>query len=99
MSDKMQQTTTVQEVDVNLDEIFSGAPGAGSVVTPEKETKKPNVFSKPDNVDLSFLDDGSINNSTEEESKQDGEGVDSSSTEDTKVDTPEVTETPKAAEE
>ena len=99
MSDKMQQTTTVQEVDVNLDEIFNGAPGAGSVVTPEKETKKPNVFSKPDNVDLSFLDDGSINNSTEEESKQDVEEVSASSTEDTKVDSPEVTEIPKAADE
>jgi len=55
MSNKMEQTTTVQEVDVNLDEIFNGAPGAGSVVTPEKETKKPNVFSKADNVDLSFF--------------------------------------------
>ena len=37
MSEKMQQTTTVQEVDVNLDEIFNGAPGADSVVTPETE--------------------------------------------------------------
>ena len=54
MSEKMQQTTTVQEVDVNLDEIFNGAPGADSVVTPE--TKKPNVFSKAEAVDLSFLD-------------------------------------------
>lgn len=54
MSEKMQQTTTVKEVDVNLDEIFNGAPGADSVVTPE--TKKPNVFSKPEKVDLSFLD-------------------------------------------
>jgi hypothetical protein len=98
MSEKMEQTTTVQEVDINLEEIFSGAPGAGSVVTPEKHTKKPNVFSKPDNVDLSFLDDGSINDSTEEENKQDGEAINTSSTEDNTVDTPEVTETPKAAE-
>jgi hypothetical protein len=98
MSEKMEQTTTVQEVDVNLDEIFSGAPGAGSVVTPEKETKKPNVFSKAENVDLSFLDDGSVNDSTKEESKQDGEEVTASSNEGANVDSPEVTETPKAAE-
>ena len=98
MSEKMEQTTTVQEVDVNLDEIFNGAPGAGSVVTPEKETKKPNVFSKAENVDLSFLDDGSVNDSTEEESKQDTEEVTASSTEGANVDSPEVTETPKAAE-
>ena len=68
MAEKMEQTTTVQEVDVNLDEIFSGAPGASSVVTAEKETKKPNVFSKPDNVDLSFLD-----NDNKEESMTIGE--------------------------
>ena len=98
MSNKMEQTTTVQEVDVNLDEIFNGAPGAGSVVTPEKETKKPNVFSKADNVDLSFLDDGSINNQTEEESKQDSKEADSSTSEADKADTPENTETAKAAE-
>ena len=29
--------TNVQEVDVNLDEIFNGAPSAGSVTLPEDE--------------------------------------------------------------
>tara|TARA_Y100001937_G_scaffold99424_1_gene135843 strand:+ start:4668 stop:6002 length:1335 start_codon:yes stop_codon:yes gene_type:complete len=98
MSNKMEQTTTVQEIDVNLDEIFNGAPGAGSVVTPEKETKKPNVFSKADNVDLSFLDDGSINNQTEEESKQDSKEADSTTGEADKADASGSTETAKAAE-
>ena len=64
MSEKMQQTTTVQEVDVNLDEIFNGAPGADSVVTPE--TKKPNVFSKAESVDLSFLDKPEAETAVEE---------------------------------
>ena len=74
MSEKMQQTTTVKEVDVNLDEIFNGAPGADSVVTPE--TKKPNVFSKPEKVDLSFLDGKEepkaeeVKENTNEEAKQ-----------------------------
>ena len=35
MSEKMEETTTVEQVDINLDDIFSGAPGADSVVTPE----------------------------------------------------------------
>ena len=42
----MKQTTTVQEVDVNLDEIFNGAPGADSVVTPEKKLKNQMYFQK-----------------------------------------------------
>ena len=56
MAEKMKETTTVESVDVNIDEIFNGAPGADSIVTSDKETKKPNIFSKPENVDLSFLD-------------------------------------------
>tara|TARA_R100001440_G_scaffold18817_3_gene31872 strand:- start:1481 stop:2785 length:1305 start_codon:yes stop_codon:yes gene_type:complete len=56
MAEKMKETTTVESVDVNIDEIFNGAPGADSIVTSENETKKPNIFSKPENVDLSFLD-------------------------------------------
>ena len=56
MSEKMKDTTTVESVDVNIDEIFNGAPGADSIVTSDKEVKKPNIFSKPENVDLSFLD-------------------------------------------
>jgi len=52
----MKDTTTVESVDVNIDEIFNGAPGADSIVTSDKEVKKPNIFSKPENVDLSFLD-------------------------------------------
>ena len=56
MAEKMKDTTTVESVDVNIDEIFNGAPGADSIVTSDKEVKKPNIFSKPENVDLSFLD-------------------------------------------
>jgi len=55
MSEKMEQTTTIEEVDINLDDIFNGAPGASSVVTPDTK-KEPNVFSRKENIDLSFLD-------------------------------------------
>lgn len=54
MADQIQDTTTVSEVDLNLDEIL-GTPGAESVMLPSTEEAKPNLFSsKP--VDTSFLD-------------------------------------------
>jgi len=52
--------TSVQQVDLDIDSLFSGAPSADSVVTPSEPTEiKPNVFSKRQ-TDLTFLDaDGS----------------------------------------
>ena len=47
--------TSKQKVEVNLDEIFNGAPGGDSITLPE-EDKKPNVFSRKKNVDMSFVD-------------------------------------------
>jgi len=57
--------TSVQDVDINLDEIFSGAPGAGSITLPEETEKKPNVFSRETKVDMSFLNENDAG-STEE---------------------------------
>lgn len=52
--------TSVQQVDLDIDSLFAGAPSADSVVTPSEPTEiKPNVFSKQ-KTDLTFLDaDGS----------------------------------------
>lgn len=48
--------TSVQQVDLDIDSLFAGAPGADSVVTPSEPTEvKPNVFSKKA-TDLGFLD-------------------------------------------
>lgn len=51
--------TNVQQIDLDIDSLFSGAPDASSVVTPEAapptSEKKPSVFTKPQ-MDLSFLD-------------------------------------------
>ena len=47
--------TNKQKVEVNLDEIFNGAPGGDSITLPE-EDKKPNVFSRKKDVDMSFVD-------------------------------------------
>ena len=48
-------TTTVDQVDVNLDEIF-GMPGAESVMLPETENKQKTVLSGERPPDLSFID-------------------------------------------
>jgi len=54
----MEQTEVKKNVEVNLDEIFNGAPGADSITLPEENSsKKPNMFSRPENVDLSFIDE------------------------------------------
>jgi hypothetical protein len=51
-----QDSTTVEQVDVNLDELF-GTPGAENVMLPEQETEKPKtVFSNEGTVDVSFID-------------------------------------------
>jgi len=65
--------TNVQQIDLDIDSLFSGAPDASSVVTPDtsaqpsKEEKKPSVFTTP-KVDLSFLDP-----SKEDSSKEDSD--------------------------
>lgn len=56
---QMQDSTTVEELDVNLDEIF-GNVGAQNVMLPNdsetEEEKKSNLFSKPEEVDTTFID-------------------------------------------
>jgi len=54
--DQVLDTTTVGQVDVNIDELF-GMPGAESVMLPQdQETEKPkSVFSK-ETVDMTFFD-------------------------------------------
>ena len=58
---QVQDSTTVETVDVNLDEIF-GQPGAESVmlpadeVEPEPQEKKSNLFTKPEELDTTFID-------------------------------------------
>lgn len=52
---KPTEQTTVQQVDINIDDIFGGAPGADSIVLPAEEEKKPGFFSTP-KTDLTFLD-------------------------------------------
>ena len=52
--DQVQATTKVEQIDVNIDEMF-GMPGAENVMLPADEEKPKSMFSK-ENVDTSFLD-------------------------------------------
>ena len=66
MSESNMETTNVEEIDVNLDEIFNGAPSAGSITLPSEDEKKPNIFSRGDKVDLGFLDPTAADTAAEE---------------------------------
>ena len=48
------ETTTVQQADINLDELL-GTPGAENIMVPADKEEKPSIFSRKE-VDLSFLD-------------------------------------------
>jgi len=50
-----QESTTVSQVDVNLDELF-GMPGAENVMLPEEEEEKKSLFTKDKKTDYEFLD-------------------------------------------
>ena len=53
----VQDSTTVDLVDVNIDELF-GTPGAESIMLPSdgKEDDKPKSMFSKENVDTTFLD-------------------------------------------
>ena len=45
----------VEQVDINLDEIFAAAPGAAEVTLPEEKPAK-SIFSRGEKADMSFAD-------------------------------------------
>ena len=79
---QIQDSTTVEEVNVNLDEMF-GQPGAESVmlpadeVEPEPEEKKSNIFSKPEETDITFIDKTETTTETPEKEMTPQEKIDS----------------------
>ena len=70
---QVQDSTTVEEVDLNLEEMF-GQPGAESVMLPaeevEPEEKKSNLFSKPEELDTTFIDKTETTTETEKLTSQ-----------------------------
>ena len=88
------ETTSVEKVEINLDEIFAGAPGASSITLPEEEVKKPNVFSRGEKVDLAFLDEEVTEKEkveNEDNSSTPEESTDNSVQQETKLKEPSVT--------
>ena len=67
-----QDQTTVEQVDIDLSDIFDAAPGGDSMVS-AKEEKKPNIFASSNDVDLSFLDEEDSEESEEEKESEDSE--------------------------
>jgi hypothetical protein len=53
--DQVQDSTTVEQVDVNIDEIF-GMPGAENVMLPNNEEDKPKSMFHKETVDTTFFD-------------------------------------------
>ncbi len=81
------QDTTVEKVDINIDELFAAAPDADAIVTPE--TKKPkSIFSKKEEVDLDFTEKPEV--------KAEEPAVEESDTEEPKAE--EAKKEPKAEE-
>ncbi len=79
---QIQDSTTVEEVNVDLNEMF-GQPGAESVmlpadeVEPEPEEKKSNLFSKPEEVDTTFIDKTETTTETPEKEMTSQEKIES----------------------
>lgn len=55
--------TTVEQIDIDIDDLFAGAATASNITTSDQAKTKKNVLSNNTNVDMSFLED----DSTEEE--------------------------------
>tara|TARA_Y100000004_G_scaffold166944_1_gene199112 strand:+ start:239 stop:1546 length:1308 start_codon:yes stop_codon:yes gene_type:complete len=89
MADNKTQDTTVEQVDINIDELFAAAPDADAIVTPE--TKPKNIFSKSEGVDMSFTE-------KKEEPKAEEPAVEEPKVEEPKQEEEKVEE-PKAKED
>ena len=77
MSELPTNQTEVSQVDIDLDDIFGGTPGADSVMLPETEekTNKKSIFSKS-TVDMSFFDEESSDTDDENsETKEDAKAI------------------------
>lgn len=70
MSELPTNQTEVSQIDIDLDDIFGGTPGADSVMLPETEekTNKKSIFSKS-TVDMSFFDEESSETKDDEDSE------------------------------
>lgn len=77
--EEVQDSTTVGQVDVNIDELF-GMPGADNVMLPSENDSSDNssksVFSKPQDLDTTFLDKSEVSSDNETTSQPSDKEVD-----------------------
>ena len=75
--DQVQDSTVVEQVDVDIDALFGGGAGADSIMLPENETnetaeEKKTMFSKSKTADMTFFDNPTA---TTEEDAEEKKGV------------------------
>jgi hypothetical protein len=92
MSESTTNQTEVSQIDIDLDDIFGGTPGADSIMLPgaDETEKKKSIFSKS-TVDMSFIDS--------DESSDTDDDEDSESKTDVKTVVDEITAMPEDEEE
>ena len=71
LSAEVKDSTTVEQVDVNIDELF-GIPGAESVMLPSdgKEEEKPKTMFSSENIDTTFLDNNPASSAEKQEAAE-----------------------------
>tara|TARA_R110001592_G_scaffold255416_1_gene519006 strand:- start:56713 stop:57975 length:1263 start_codon:yes stop_codon:yes gene_type:complete len=63
--------TKVETVNINIDELFNGAPSAEGITLPQEESTKPNIFSNKNNsADMSFTEPEESSEEVEGESQE-----------------------------
>jgi hypothetical protein len=67
MTTENQIQSNVAQVDLDIDELFNGTPGAGDVIIPAEKEKKSIFSSNKQNVDMSFADSGNSSDDDEPE--------------------------------
>jgi hypothetical protein len=71
MSEEVKNIETKAEtVNIDIDELFNGAPSAEGITLPQEETSKPNIFQKKDDVDMSFTEPEETVQETVEEQQE-----------------------------
>ena len=69
---EVKDSTTVDLVDVNIDELF-GIPGAENIMLPSNEEDKPKSMFSKENIDTTFLDNPAKSSSKTEEAEKKAE--------------------------
>ena len=63
--------TKVETVNIDIDELFNGAPSAEGITLPQEENTKPNIFSNKNNsADMSFTEPEESSEEVEDKSQE-----------------------------